>query len=214
MVSPSKMPSTSFLSLVRRNSFGIGHAGSYDSSRAAARGERISMPCAPSPPSTFCQEKVTTSSFFHGRSIANAADVASQIVSPSRSSAIQSPLGTRTPEVVPFHTKTMSCVGSVFGEVGQHAVIRLDRARVLQLELLHHIGDPVLAEALPREHVDGFRSQAATTAPFRRRRCPTRRRSRCGSPRARPAPCACGRSRLSASPCRALSGANARDTRP
>ena len=66
------------------------------------------MPCAASPPSAFCQENVATSSLSHGRSMAKAAEVASQIVSPPRSAAIQSPLGTQTPEVVPFHVKTTS----------------------------------------------------------------------------------------------------------
>ena len=63
-----------------------------------------------SPPSTFCQEKVTTSSLAKSSRCAKAAEVASQIVRPSRSAAIQSPFGTRTPEVVPFQVKTTSCV--------------------------------------------------------------------------------------------------------
>src|SRR5208282_1781455 len=66
------------------------------------------MPCPASPPSTFCQEKVTTSSFGQSSLWAKAADVASQIVKPLRSAAIQSALGTRTPEVVPFHVNTTS----------------------------------------------------------------------------------------------------------
>ncbi len=66
------------------------------------------MPCCASPPSTFCQEKVVTSSLSQGSAIANAAEVASHKVSPARSAAIQSPLGTRTPEVVPFQVNTTS----------------------------------------------------------------------------------------------------------
>ena len=77
-----------------------------------ARGLSTSMPCAPSPPMTFCQDQVTTSSFCHGRSMAKTAEVASQMASPSRSAAIQSPFGTFTPEVVPFQVKTTSCVQS------------------------------------------------------------------------------------------------------
>ena len=57
-------------------------------------------PCDASPPRTFCQENVTTSSFGQSSACAKAADVASQIVSPLRSLPIQSPFGTRTPEVV------------------------------------------------------------------------------------------------------------------
>ena len=42
---------------------------------ATARGDKMRMPCAPSPPSAFCQEKVATSSFGQCRRCANAADV-------------------------------------------------------------------------------------------------------------------------------------------
>ena len=40
--------------------------------------------------------------------MAKTADVASHKVSPARSAAIQSPSGTRTPEVVPFQVNTTS----------------------------------------------------------------------------------------------------------
>ena len=66
------------------------------------------MPCAASPPITFCQEKVVTSSLSQGRSCAKAAEVASQIVRPARSAGIAAPSGNRTPEVVPFQVKTTS----------------------------------------------------------------------------------------------------------
>jgi hypothetical protein len=49
---------------------------------------------------------VTTSNFGQSSLWAKAAEVASQIVKPLRSAAIQSPLGTRTPDVVPFQVKT------------------------------------------------------------------------------------------------------------
>ncbi len=76
------------------------------------------MPCAASPPSAFCQEKVTTSSLGQSSFCANAAEVASQMVRPSRSALIQSALGTRTPEVVPFQVKTMSEAGSTLPRSG------------------------------------------------------------------------------------------------
>ncbi len=76
------------------------------------------MPCAASPPSAFCQEKVATSSLAQSSGWAKAAEVASQIASPSRSSAIQSPFGTRTPEVVPFQVKTTSFVQSTLDRSG------------------------------------------------------------------------------------------------
>ncbi len=66
------------------------------------------MPWAASPPITFCQEKVTTSSLDQSTSMANTAEVASQMVMPSRSAAMKSALGTRTPEVVPFQVNTTS----------------------------------------------------------------------------------------------------------
>ena len=76
------------------------------------------MPCAPSPPSTFCQEKVTTSSLAKSRRCAKAAEVASQIVRPCRSAGMKSPFGTRTPEVVPFQVKTTSRSKSIFARSG------------------------------------------------------------------------------------------------
>ena len=66
------------------------------------------MPCCASPPNTFCQEKVAASSFRQSISWAKTAEVASQIVNPLRSLLIQSALGTRTPEVVPFQANTTS----------------------------------------------------------------------------------------------------------
>src|SRR4029079_5090370 len=118
IVSPSKMPSTILPSLVRREVFGIGQGGLYDSSRATARGERISMPWPPSPPSTFCQEKVTTSSLAKSSGCAKQAEVASQIASPCRSAGIQSAFGTRTPDVVPFQVNTTSVAQSTFDRSG------------------------------------------------------------------------------------------------
>ena len=66
------------------------------------------MPCAASPPSTFCQENVVTSHFAQSIGCANAAEVASTKVRPARSAGIQSPLGTFTPDVVPFQVNSTS----------------------------------------------------------------------------------------------------------
>src|SRR6516164_2822504 len=76
------------------------------------------MPWAASPLNDFCHDQVATSSLSQGSRIANTAEVASQIASPLRSSAIQSPLGTRTPDVVPFQGKTTSRAGSTFDRSG------------------------------------------------------------------------------------------------
>ena len=118
MVSPLKMPSISLPPLASWNSLGTGQAGTWLSSLATARGDSAIMPWPPSPPSTFCQDQVTTSSLFQGRDMANAAEVASQMVSPWRSGLIQSPFGTRTPDVVPFQVKTMSLAGSALARSG------------------------------------------------------------------------------------------------
>ena len=76
------------------------------------------MPCCASPPSTFCQEKVAASSFVQSISCAKTAEVASQMVRPLRSAAIQSPFGTRTPEVVPFQANTTSRLKSTCARSG------------------------------------------------------------------------------------------------
>ena len=108
IVSPLKMPSISWPPATRRNTLGSGRGGTKLSSRSTARGDSTSMPCAASPPMAFCQEKVTTSKRSHGSRCAKAAEVASQIVSPARSSGIAAFSGTRQPEVVPFQVKTTS----------------------------------------------------------------------------------------------------------
>src|ERR1700738_1609702 len=118
MVSPSKTPWLSLPALVRRKTLGNGHGGVYVSSRSTARGDNINIPWAASPPSAFCQEKVTTSSLGQSSGCAKQADVASQIVSPLRSAAIQSALGTRIADVVPFHVNTTSPAGSTLPRSG------------------------------------------------------------------------------------------------
>ena len=85
---------------------------------------------------------------------AKAADVASQMVRPLRSAGMKSALGTRTPEVVPFQVKTTSRSKSTAGQIRQCAVGRFDDARVLELQLLDHVGDPAGAEGFPGDHVD------------------------------------------------------------
>jgi hypothetical protein len=68
------------------------------------------MPCAASPPSTFCQEKVVTSSLSKGQVLrkgrrGGVADGQARAVGRD-----ESPFGTRTPLVVPFQVKTTSRV--------------------------------------------------------------------------------------------------------
>ena len=83
MVSPSNRARSSLPPLVSRKILGSGQGGRWLSSRSMARGDSTSMPWAASPPSTFCQEKVTTSSLAKSSRWAKAAEVASQMVRPS-----------------------------------------------------------------------------------------------------------------------------------
>ena len=99
------------------------------------------------------------------------------------------------------------------GEIGQLAVVGLEHARV-EAELLRHVGDPALAEALPREHVARRAARAATTSPSRSRRCPMPARCRARSRPAGRAARGCARSPPSGDPCRPWRGASGRARRP
>ena len=117
------------------------------------------MPCAPSPPSTFCQEKVTTSSFAKSRRCAKAAEVASQIVRPA--AVGRNEIGIRNAHAggraVPGEDHVAVEIDR--REIGQPAVVRFDDAGIGELELLDDIGDPAGAEALPGDHVDAARAE-------------------------------------------------------
>merc|ERR1719331_2139417 len=113
MVAPVKMSAANLPFFVMRKILGIGHGGVYDSRRSTARGERMSMPCAPSPPRHFCHEKVTTSRLAKGISIAKTADVESAIARPARSAGGTNEGGMRTPAVVPLYVKTTSVDQSI-----------------------------------------------------------------------------------------------------
>ena len=117
------------------------------------------MPCAASPPSTFCQEKVATSTFGQSIGCAKMAEVASAKVSPPRLAGIQSPLGTRTPDVVPFQVKSTSRSKSTLPRSGSRPYSASMHAQVLELELLGDVGHPALAEALPGQRIDAARAQ-------------------------------------------------------
>ena len=168
------------------------------------------MPCAPSPPSTFCQEKVTTSSLAKSRLCAKAAEVASQMVRPLRSAGMKSPFGHAHARGRAVPGEDHVAVEIDAAEIGQLAVVGLDRADVGELQLLDDVGDPALAEALPGEHVDAALRRAATTAPSRRRRCRRPARCRCGSRPAPRAPRGSARSPARAWPCRSWRGASGR----
>ena len=101
------------------NNLGIGHGGLYLLILATALGDNINIPWPASPPKHFCQEKVVASNFDQSNFIANAAEVASQIVIPSLLGFIQSALGTHTPAVVPFQLKTISPLKFSFDKPGK-----------------------------------------------------------------------------------------------
>ena len=107
------------------------------------------MPWPPSPPSTFCQLKVATSILSQGRSCAKAAEVASAMVRPSRSSAIQSPFGHAHARggAVPGEDDVARRIDRC--EVGKLAVGRLEHGRV-ELELLDRRRSPSPRRSSPR----------------------------------------------------------------
>ena len=117
------------------------------------------MPCAASPPSTFCHDHVTTSSLSHGSGMANTAEVASQITSPARSAAIQSPCG--HPHAgggaVPGQHDIMRGIDR--GEIGQAPVRRGEHARVGHAQLLRDVRGPGLGETLEGQHIDRPRAE-------------------------------------------------------
>jgi hypothetical protein len=93
-------------------------------STAAARSAAPAAKPAPAPTTTeaeaakvtkeagVAEQKTYSSTAKAEAEWAKAAEVASQIVSPSRSAEMKSASGTRTPEVVPFQVKTRSAAGS------------------------------------------------------------------------------------------------------
>ena len=117
------------------------------------------MPCAASPPSTFCQEKVTTSSLAQSSSCAKAAEVASQMVRPCAVGG--DPVAVRHAHAGGGAVPGEDHVGRKIdlGEIGQFAVRRAQHRDVLQLELLFDVGDPAFAEAFPGQHGDRARAE-------------------------------------------------------
>ena len=144
------------------------------------------MPWPASPPSTFCQEKVTTSSLPKSSALREGGrgGVADRQPLPVGGD----PIGVRNAHArggaVPGEDHVPG-PGIDRGEVGQLAIGGLDDPRVLELELFRDVGHPAFAEAFPGQHVDRARRRASTTGPSRRRRCRTPARCRCGS---RPGP--------------------------
>ena len=61
--------------------------------------------------------------------------------------------------MVPFQVKTTSLSKLTCGEIWQFAVSRLERAHVLELELLDDVGHPAVAKALPGEDIDATRAE-------------------------------------------------------
>ncbi len=109
------------------------------------------MPCAASPPSTFCQEKVTTSHLDHSIGCAKAPLVASLKVMPSRSAGIQSKFGILAPEVVPFCVKMMSAVVARQRQIRQHAVGTADvNAAIVRASAARPHRSPILRRSSPR----------------------------------------------------------------
>ena len=117
------------------------------------------MPCAPSPPSAFCQEKVATSSFCQSSGCANAAEVASQIARPARSAGIQSRVGDADARcgAVPGEHHVVRPVDG--GKIGQFAITGLEDRDVLEPQLPDDIVHPAFAEGFPGQHGDRTRAE-------------------------------------------------------
>ena len=137
---------------------GSGRRGVCFSSRSTARGPRISTPCAALAAEHLLPGEGGDIDLVQSMSYAKRREVASAKLRPSRSAAIQSPLGTRTPLVVPFQVNTTSLARSTAVEVGK---LRRNRRRIVgvELELLDRVGHPALAEALPGQHGDRPRAE-------------------------------------------------------
>ena len=119
-----------------------------------ARGESASMPCAASPPSTFCQLQVTTSSLREVDRPSRTPPRWRRTARARRARAESSrAFGTRTPDVVPFQVKITSRSKSTAARSGSEPY-GAESTRASRLELLGRVGRPLLAEALPGEHVD------------------------------------------------------------
>ena len=58
---------------------------------------------------------------------------------------------------VPYEDNIVFGVG--LSEIGQFAIRGFDDPRIFQLQLSYDIVDPILAEALPGDYIDGSRSQ-------------------------------------------------------
>ena len=76
------------------------------------------------------------------------------MVSPSRSRAIQSAFGTRTPEVVPFQAKTTSRSQSTCAKSGSSPSGAIITRTSGSLQLLDDVGHPFAAEGIESEHID------------------------------------------------------------
>ena len=117
------------------------------------------MPCAPSPPSAFCQEKVTTSSFCEIEPLREGrrgriADGQALAVCRNEIRIGHAHAGGRA---VPGEHHV--AIEIDLRQVGQLAVVGFEDARILELQLLDHVGHPAGAEALPGKHVDAARAE-------------------------------------------------------
>ena len=214
MVSPSKMPSVSLPLLGQAENLGQRPGRRVALEPCDRARARTSMPCAASPPSTFCQEKVTTSSLSHGRSMREGGR--GRVADRQALAVGRDPVAVRHAHArggaVPGEDHVVVEIDR--GEIGQLAIAARDLARVLQLQLLDHVGDPALAEAFPGQHVDAAGAQQR----------PHRHLDGAGVGRRHDADAviggnaaafrACGRWPLRAWPCRAWSGASGRAGAP
>ena len=168
------------------------------------------MPCAASPPSTFCQEKVATSIFAPVDGLR--AQRRRRIDEGETAAVGGDPIAVRHAHArcraVPGEDHVAIEVDA--GEIGQMPVVGRRARACRPASARRRCRPPSAGRNPPRPARRRRARRASTTAPSRKRRCRTRERWRGGSRReARAAHASC-RWRAAAARCRPASGASAR----
>ena len=174
MVSPSKIPSISLPLEVIRNSFGNGQAGLYtleplDRARAEHDHAMRGLAAQRLLPGEGRHVELGPIEPLRERGGSGVADGQARAVGGDPVAVGHAHAGGRA---VPGEDDVVAEIDLC--EIRQRTIGRLQRSDVPELQLLDDVGNPALAETLPGENLHSLARPAATTTPFRRRRCPTR----------------------------------------
>ena len=171
IVSPWKDAVAELPPWVRRKILGRGQGGCSSPAARPRAGSGPACRAAPRRPAPSARNRWRHRACARQMAMANTAEVASQRMRPGRSSVIQSPFGTRTPEVVPFQGKRMSRSGSPTARgpaSGRTALRRMRTSASLQL-LPVSVTQP--SPKLSHATTSTPRAPSSATSPSRRRRC-------------------------------------------